>query len=1081
MKGQPVTKRTETRHFGCVIFTSATMLTLLCFNPAYAQGTTKIVDACSGVSLPPSVVTGIMDPVINGVTGPIEGTVNSILNLPLLGSIVDLDIDTTTLLDQAASGAPITLQVIASDGTLVGPSDNCQIEAQAFSLNSPAGLSIGGNRITGLGAEGVFAVATELSSVAIGDGALTDAGVLNGLALGTGARSSASNSIALGAGSLADRANTVSIGASGSERIITNVAAGTQVTDAANFGQLQALRVDFDAFAATGVTYTDASQRFVILGGAGGTRISNVEAGMLDANSGDAVNGSQLFASNQAIAGNTGNITTNTQNIAGNTINIATNTTHIATNTTAIANLETSVLNIVNNPGGTQNAIAYDNLAQTSATLGGAGGTTLSNVAAGNVADTSNDAINGAQLFVTNQNVAGNSASITTLDQRVTNNSTAIAGAQSSVTNLTSNVRNGAIGLLQYADPTSTTTPNGGTPSNVATLVGADTSAAVQLTNVANGVQANDAANFGQLQALEVELDVFAAGAVTYSDATQRMVSLGGTGGTTIGNVANGSLSAVSGEAVNGSQLFATNQAVADNASNININTQNIANLQTSLQNLNNGTANAVAYDGATQTSVTLAGVAGTSISNVAAGQLSAVSSDAVNGAQLFATNQTVDGHTTSISNNSVAINSNTQLITNLQTTLANLPVNPNGSVNNAVAYDDASLTRVTFAGAQGTVLTNVTDGQIQAGSSDAVTGSQLFAYNQLIASNTANIGTNATAITNANARIDTNTVAILATDVRVTSNASAIVVANNAIAANSVAITQTNDRVTVNRLAIADTNIQVAAHTTQIADTNSRVDGNSAAIASNITSIADTNTRVTANTSAIATNIVAIAETDARVASNTNSIATTNVLVATNTTAITQTDARVDGHDIAIAATQNAVNTLDGNVRNGAVGIVQYADAASPHTSNGGVPSNVATLIGASGNSPVRLTSVAAGMNANDAVNMAQMQAGMGNTLIAANAYTDSRLANLNFDLDRVDENLSAGIAGAVAIASMPTPISPGLSMVTMGMGHYRGGSSFAFGGAHASDDGRSVFRINASVDTQGNVTAGGGVGFGF
>jgi autotransporter adhesin len=45
--------------------------------------------------------------------------------------------------------------------------------------------------------------------------------------------------VALGQGSVADRANTVSVGSAGNERQITNVAAGTAPTDAANVSQLQ--------------------------------------------------------------------------------------------------------------------------------------------------------------------------------------------------------------------------------------------------------------------------------------------------------------------------------------------------------------------------------------------------------------------------------------------------------------------------------------------------------------------------------------------------------------------------------------------------------------------------------------------------------------------------------------------------------------------------------------------------------------------------------------------------------------------------------------------------------------------------
>ena len=59
-------------------------------------------------------------------------------------------------------------------------------------------------------------------------------------AVGTGATATGSNSVALGADSVANRPDSVSVGnaAYGLDRQVTNVAAGTQTTDAANVGQV---------------------------------------------------------------------------------------------------------------------------------------------------------------------------------------------------------------------------------------------------------------------------------------------------------------------------------------------------------------------------------------------------------------------------------------------------------------------------------------------------------------------------------------------------------------------------------------------------------------------------------------------------------------------------------------------------------------------------------------------------------------------------------------------------------------------------------------------------------------------------
>jgi hypothetical protein len=77
------------------------------------------------------------------------------------------------------------------------------------------------------------------SAIAMGTGASIGVGAANAMALGAGTVASAYGSIALGAGSIADRINALSIGAVGAERQIVNVAAGAQLTDAVNVGQLK--------------------------------------------------------------------------------------------------------------------------------------------------------------------------------------------------------------------------------------------------------------------------------------------------------------------------------------------------------------------------------------------------------------------------------------------------------------------------------------------------------------------------------------------------------------------------------------------------------------------------------------------------------------------------------------------------------------------------------------------------------------------------------------------------------------------------------------------------------------------------
>ena len=188
--------------------------------PALAQPTPDtLVSVCSGVSLPPSVVTGIIDPIVTGIYSPIETNLNSTLGTltGLLGPLfpAPLSVDVNGLLTTAASGSDIGLNVLAQDGTIVGPADECNAQADGYTLDDPAGISIGGNIIDGLGATGEDADAGEIDSIAIGNNASTDATALESIALGNDASvgAGASGSVALGAGSSATAANSVALGA----------------------------------------------------------------------------------------------------------------------------------------------------------------------------------------------------------------------------------------------------------------------------------------------------------------------------------------------------------------------------------------------------------------------------------------------------------------------------------------------------------------------------------------------------------------------------------------------------------------------------------------------------------------------------------------------------------------------------------------------------------------------------------------------------------------------------------------------------------------------------------------------------
>ena len=589
---------------------TATSLAALSFalpqTPVYAQ-TDPVVDVCTGLSLNQSDLTALLGEVNTGIVTPVQGTVNGLLGvLTVLGLPAPLNINVSDIVGNAVAGNPISVDVLNSNNTIVGPGE-CNVTVDGLTLNNPAGIGIGGNQITGLG-EGEVASAGTADSIAFGNGATTgltatgaialgtDAEVtaVNGMALGTGSTASATNSVALGTGSLADRINSVSVGALGAERQITNVLDGTADTDAATVGQVNA---SIAAAVGDTVTYDSAAHTTITLDGVGGTTITGLAAGTLDATSTDAVNGSQLFATNQ-------NVTANADDIDAIDTRVTANEGDIA------ALQDTSVM--------------YTDATQTAIALGGAGGTTISNVADGELSATSTEAVNGSQLFATNQ-------AVDALDGRVTQNETDIAQNRTDINNLQTSVGQIQVTVDGFDDRITQNetdivnldnrvTTNEGDIANldnrvtvnegdIANLDGRVTVNEGDIANLDTRVTVNEGdidnlddrvtVNEGDIVTLdtrvtvnETDIDqiqadlanvpvgyVAAADTSTRSSTPTNTVAFFGAddGPVQVTNVAAGTLSATSTDAVNGSQLFATNQNVQQNTDDIQTINNNLA------------------------------------------------------------------------------------------------------------------------------------------------------------------------------------------------------------------------------------------------------------------------------------------------------------------------------------------------------------------------------------------------------------------------------------------------------------------------------------------------------------------------
>ncbi|AYB05294.1 YadA-like family protein [Salmonella enterica] len=207
-----------------------------------------------------------------------------------------------------------------------------------------------------------------------------------------------------------------------------------------------------------------------------------------------------------------------------------------------------------------------------------------------------------------------------------------------------------------------------------------------------------------------------------------------------ITNLAAGTLAADSTDAVNGSQLYETNQKVDQNTSAIaDINTS-ITNLSSDNLSWNETTSSFSASHGSSTTN---------KITNVAAGELSEESTDAVNGSQLFETNEKVDQNTTDIAANTTNITQNSSAIENLNTSVSDINTSITGLTDNALLWDEDIGAFSANHGGSTSKITNVAAGALSEDSTDAVNGSQLYETNQKVDQNTSAIADINTSITN--------------------------------------------------------------------------------------------------------------------------------------------------------------------------------------------------------------------------------------------------------------------------------------------------------------------------------------------
>ncbi|OTG86583.1 hypothetical protein B9T31_06145 [Acinetobacter sp. ANC 4558] len=248
--------------------------------------------------------------------------------------------------------------------------------------------------------------ASGVNSIALGSSAqaLNDSAV----ALGSDATASANNSVAIGQGSISNKANAVAIG--------SNAKTDTNATKIVN---TTLKGITFGNYAGQ---VSDPGMQ-VSFGNANEERqLKHVGSGEISKNSTDAVNGSQLYATNNVI----GNVANSMVNIIGGDATLHADGTITATNigntgkdtideavaaakTKVVAGLNMEVSPTLNADGSTTYEVATSkNVTFNSVHVGNtiinqdginAGGNKITNVANGTISSSSKDAVNGSQLY----------------------------------------------------------------------------------------------------------------------------------------------------------------------------------------------------------------------------------------------------------------------------------------------------------------------------------------------------------------------------------------------------------------------------------------------------------------------------------------------------------------------------------------------------------------------------------------------------------------------------------------------------------------------------------------------------------
>ncbi|EGH9380346.1 hypothetical protein IFG60_000674 [Salmonella enterica] len=1026
-------------------------------------------------------------------------------------------------------------------------------------------------------AMGVYANSSGAKSVALGYKSVASGATSSALgyqatasgddsaAFGNGAKAIGTNSVALGSGSVAQEDNSVAVGNSTTQRQITYVAKGdinSTSTDAVTGAQIYSLSqsvadrlgggasVNSDgtvnaplyevgtgiynnvgsALSAlnTSITNTEASvaglaedallwdesiSAFSASHTGNASKITNLAAGTLAADSTDAVNGSQLFDTNEKVDQNTADITTNTNSINQNT-------TDIATNTTNINNLSDSITTL------TDDALLWDAASGAFSANHNGSASKITNLAAGTLAADSTDAVNGSQLFATNENVSQNTADITTNTNSINQNTTDIATNTTNINNLSDSITTLTDDALLWDAASGTFSASRSGSASKITNLAAGTLAA-DSTDAVNGSQLYETnqrvdQNTSAIADINTSITNLGTDALSWDDEEGAFSASHGTSGTNkITNVAAGEIASDSTDAVNGSQLYETNMLISQYNESI----SQLAGDTSETYITENGTG--VKYIRTNDNG--LEGQDAYATGNGA----TAVGYDAVaSGAGSLALGQ----NSSSSIEGSIALGSGSTSNRAITTGIRETSATSDGVV---IGYNttDRELLGALSLGTDGESyrqITNVADGSE---AQDAVTVRQLqnaigavtttptkyyhanSTEEDSLAVGTDSLAMGAKTIVNADAGIGIGLNTLVMADaingIAIGSNARAnhansIAMGNgsqttrgaqtdytaynmdtpqNSVGEFSVGSEDGQRQITNVAAGSADTD---AVNVSQLKVTDAQVSRNTQSITNLNTQVSNLDTRVTniengigdivttgstkyfktntdgADANAQGADSVAIGSGSIAAAENSVALGTNSVADEANTVSVgSSTQQRRITNVAAGVNNTDAVNVAQ--LKASEAGSVRYETNA-----DGSVNYSVLNLGDGSGGT-TRIGNVSAAVNDTDAVNYAQLK----RSVEEANTYTDQKMGEMNSKIKGVENKMSGGIASAMAMAGLPQAYAPGANMTSIAGGTFNGESAVAIGVSMVSESGGWVYKLQGTSNSQGDYSAAIGAGF--